>query len=66
MKLFRYRRPPIKAIPGITKAKKRIKTNLGLTALRKPFRAWTNTKRRIKLRADFCGDAGGLIRVGVP
>jgi hypothetical protein len=51
---------------GITKAKKRIKRDLGITALHKPIRVWTNAKRRIKARAEFRGDAGRLIRNGVP
>jgi hypothetical protein len=40
MKLFRYRRPSLKTLLGITKAKKRLKKNLGITALLKPFRWW--------------------------
>ncbi len=48
MKFFRYRRPSLKTMLGITKAKKRIKKELGITAFMKPFRWWTNTKRRIK------------------
>ena len=66
MNFFRYRRPSIKTILGITKAKKRIKKDLGITALLKPFRAWTNTKRRIKRKIGYESEAGRLIRDGLP
>lgn len=32
MKLFRYRRPSLTTVLGITKAKKRVKKELGITA----------------------------------
>jgi len=48
MKLFRYRRPSLNTLLGITKAKKRMKKELGVTDALKPFRAWTNAKRRFK------------------
>ena len=66
MKFFRYRRPSWKTVLGITKAKKRIKKDLGITALLKPFRAWTNAKRRFKRKIGYESDAGRLIRDGLP
>ena len=48
MKLFRYRRPSLNTLLGITKAKKRVKKELGITDALKPFRWWTNAKRRFK------------------
>ena len=48
MKLFRYRRPSLKTLLGITKAKKRLNKELGITALLKPIRWWPNQKRRLK------------------
>jgi hypothetical protein len=66
MKFFRYRRPSIKTILGITKAKKRIKKDLGITALLKPFRWTTNQKRRIKRKIGYESNAGRLIRDGLP
>jgi hypothetical protein len=39
-----YRRPSLKTILGITKAKK----ELGMTALLKPFCWWPDQKRRLK------------------
>lgn len=66
MKLFRYRRPSLKTLLGVTKAKKRIKKELGITAALKPFRWWTNTKRRIKRKVGYESDAGRVIRHGLP
>ena len=66
MKLFRYRRPSLKTLLGVTKAKKRIKKELGITAAMKPFRWWTNTKRRIKRKVGYESDAGRLLRSGLP
>ena len=66
MKFFRYRRPSLKTMLGITKAKKRIKKELGITAFMKPFRWWTNTKRKIKRDVGYESKAGRLIRDGLP
>ncbi len=66
MKLFRYRRPSLNTLLGITKAKKEIKKELGITEAMKPFRWWTNTKRRFKRKVGYESDAGRLIRNGLP
>ena len=66
MKFFRYRRPSLKTLLGITKAKKRIKKELGITEAMKPFRWWTNTKRRFKRKIGYESKAGRLIRNGLP
>jgi hypothetical protein len=66
MKFFRYRRPSWKTILGITAAKKRIKKDLGITALLKPFRWWTNEKRKIKRAVGYESNAARLIRYGLP
>ena len=66
MKLFRYRRPSLNTLLGITKAKKRIKKELGITDALKPFRWWTNTKRRFKRKMGYESEAGRLIRNGLP
>jgi len=66
MKLFRFRRPSLKTLLGVTKAKKRIKKELGITAALKPFRWWTNTKRRIKRKVGYESDAGRVVRHGLP
>ena len=66
MKLFRYRRPSLKTLLGVTKAKKRIKRELGITAALKPFRWWTNTKRRVKRKVGYESAAGRVFRHGLP
>lgn len=66
MKFFRYRRPSLKTILGVTAAKKRIKKDLGITALLKPLRWWPNEKRRIKREVGYESEAGRLVRDGLP
>ncbi|MFM7846550.1 MAG: hypothetical protein ACKPEY_20280, partial [Planctomycetota bacterium] len=66
MKFFRYRKPSLKTILGVTKTKKRIKKDLGITAMLKPFRWWPNQKRNIKRRLGYESDAGRLLRLGLP
>ena len=66
MKFFRYRRPSLKTLLGVTKAKKRLKKELGITALMKPIRWWPNQKRRLKRKIGYESDAGRLLRDGMP
>jgi hypothetical protein len=66
MKLFRYRRPSLKTLLGITRAKKRVKKDLGITALLKPFRWWPNEKRRVKREIGYESEAGLVVRDGLP
>jgi len=53
MRLFRYRRPSVKTMLGVTRAKKRINRQLGITAIKRPFRAPGNMKRRMLRRAGY-------------
>jgi hypothetical protein len=64
MKFFRHRRPSLNILLGITKAKKRVKKELGITDALKPFRAWANLKRRVKRKVGYESEAGRLIRNG--
>lgn len=66
MKFFRYRKPSLKTMLGVTKAKKRLKKDLGITQAMKPFRWWTNQKRTVKRRVGYESSAGRLIRNGLP
>jgi hypothetical protein len=66
MKFLRYRRPSLKTLLGITKAKKQIKKDLGITTLLKPFRWWPNQKRRIKREIGYESEVGRLVRDGLP
>lgn len=62
MHIFRYRKPSLKTALGITKAKKRAKKKLGITAAMKPLRAPRNFKRRLKRKAGYYSTVGKLIR----
>ena len=66
MKLFRYRRPSLKTVLGVTKAKKQLKRKLGITAALRPFRFLTNKKRQIKRRIGYESPLGRAVRHGVP
>lgn len=66
MKLFRYRRPSLKTILGLTAAKKRIKRNLGITAALKPSRWLGNQKRTVKRQVGYYSAPMRLIRNGLP
>ena len=66
MKLFRHRRPSLKTILGVTKAKKRLKKELGITALLKPFRWWGNTKRTFKRRIGYETEPWRILRNRIP
>lgn len=66
MKFFRYRRPSLKTLLGVTKAKKRLKKELGITALMKPVRWLPNQKRRLKRKIGYESEAGRLLRDGLP
>ncbi|HHV43402.1 MAG TPA: hypothetical protein GXX57_01865 [Firmicutes bacterium] len=64
MKRFRYRKPSVKTVLGITKAKKRIKKATGITAATKPLRAGTNFRRRVKRKVGYYSTAGKIVRHG--
>jgi hypothetical protein len=53
MRLFGYRRPSLNTALGITRAKKRANKALGITALKRPFRAPQNAKRRALRRVGY-------------
>jgi hypothetical protein len=50
---MRYRRPSLKTALGITKARKRLNKAVGITAIKKPFRAPGNAKRRMLRRVGY-------------
>ena len=66
MRFFRYRRPSLKTLLGVTKAKKRLKKELGITALLKPIRWLPNQRRRLKRKIGYESDAGRILRDGLP
>jgi len=66
VKFFRYRRPSWKTVLGVTRAKKRVRKALGITALLAPFRWWPNQVRRAKRRIGWYSPLARLIRLGLP
>ncbi len=50
---MRYRRPSLKTALGITRAKRRLKRQLGITAVMRPYRAPGNYKRRALRRVGY-------------
>jgi hypothetical protein len=61
-RFIRYRRPSLKTILGITRAKKRFNRAIGLTAIRRPFRAPGNFKRRMLRRAGYYSEPMRFMR----
>ena len=62
MGLIRYRNPSVKTELGITKAKKRFNNAVGITALKRPFRAPENAKRRELRRLGYYSEPMKLFR----
>ncbi len=61
MKLFRYRKPSLNTLLGITAAKRRIKRELGISQVQ----AWTKpsrVKQRLKQRVGLYSPAMTIIR----
>ncbi len=59
---MRYRKPSLNNILGITKAKKRFNKATGITALKKPFRAVGNAKRRVKRALGYDSEPMKFLR----
>ena len=59
---IRYRRSSLKTLLGITEEKKRIKRELGITALLRPFRWWGNEKRDVKRELGYYSPEAKLVR----
>ncbi len=66
MKLFRYRKPSINTILGITKAKRRAKKALGIYEITKTTNAPKNFKRRMLRRAGYYSTPMKILRNGAP
>lgn len=50
---MRYRKPSLKSMLGVTRTKKRINRQLGITAIKRPFRAPKNMERRVLRHAGY-------------
>ncbi len=66
MSPIRYRRTSVRTALGITKEEKRIKRELGITALLKPFRWWGNEKRKLKRDVGYYSPEAKFARHFLP
>jgi hypothetical protein len=63
---IRYRRTSVRTALGITAEEKRIKRELGITALLRPFRWWGNEKRTLKRDVGYYSPDAQLARHVLP
>jgi hypothetical protein len=61
-RLIRYRKPSMKTILGVTRAKKRFNRAVGITAVKRPFRAPGNYKRRVLRRTGYYSEPMKFMR----
>jgi len=61
-RLFRYRNPSLKTMLGVTTAKKRFNNAVGITAVKRPFRAPGNFKRRMLRRLGYYSEPMKMFR----
>jgi hypothetical protein len=66
MSTIRFRRTSLRTALGITKQEKRIKREMGITAILKPFRWWGDEKRKIKREVGYYSPAAKLARPVLP
>lgn len=59
---MRYRRPSLKTALGVTKAKRRLKKQVGITAAMKPFRAPGNAKWRALRKVGYYSGPAKFLR----
>ena len=61
MKLFRYRKPSLNTLLGVTAAKRRVKRELGISQVE----AWTKpsrVKQRVKQQIGLYSPVAGVVR----
>lgn len=61
-KLIRYRKPSVKTMLGVTKAKRRLKQQTGYYAATKPLRAKKNFERRMKRKMGYYSEPMKALR----
>ena len=66
MKLFRYRKPSLKTSLGVTKAKKAVRRQTGVTAITRPSRAASNLRRRAKRKVGYYSAPAKMMRAKKP
>lgn len=65
MKLFRYRKPSINTLLGITKAKREIKNDLGIYKITKIINYPTNLKRKVLRNVGYYSEPMKILRNGL-
>lgn len=65
MKLFRYRKPSVNTILGITKAKKSIKKSLGIYKITKITNYPKNLQRRLLNKVGYYSEPAKILRNGI-
>ncbi len=63
---IRYRRTSVRTLLGVTQEEKRIKRELGITAMLRPFRWWGNEKRDIRRDLGYYDPSVRLARHVLP
>lgn len=66
MKFFRFRKPSLKTLLGITKMKRQVKKDLGIYEVTKITNAPENLKRRMLRKVGYYSTPMKLLRNGVP
>lgn len=59
---MRYRKPSLKTVLGVTKAKRRVKKDLGLYSVTAVTNAPANAKRRLKRKVGYESEPMKLFR----
>lgn len=59
---MRYRKPSLKTVLGVTKAKRRVKKQLGIYEVTRIVNAPKNLKRRVKRRMGYESEPLKLLR----
>ncbi|MDP4114940.1 MAG: hypothetical protein Q8903_02330 [Bacteroidota bacterium] len=65
MKLFRYRKPSINTVLGITKTKKQIKRSMGIYKITKITNAPKNFQRRMLNKVGYYSEPAKIWRNGI-
>lgn len=62
MKLFRYRKPSVKTMLGVTKAKRRVKKDLGIYKVTRITNMPTNVRRRVNRKTGYESEPMSFLR----
>lgn len=62
MKVFRYRKPSVKSMLGVTKAKRRVKKDLGIYKFTRITNLPTNTRRQVNRKVGYESEPMAFLR----